>query len=354
MADRPASEKTEQPTAERLRKARREGQVPSSQELPTALMILALVGTATLMAGSLWEWFTTQARHGLMLRRGGPFDVDAVAQMLRDGATDALVALAPFFATAALASVLGSVLVSGLCVSPKALGWKFDRLLPSVGLRALFSPRSGMQLVTALAKLAVLGLIAWSFLHNKLGECMALTSAPPLASVAAIFQMIFGLVARITVALAVIAVIDVIYQRWSWRRSLRMTRQEVKEERRTHEGSPHVKNRVLSIHYAILRKRMLKQVPQADVVVVNPTHVAVALKYDAAKMQAPVALAKGADYLCQKIKEIARKHHIPIVEKPELARTLYETVEVGEAIPETLYVAVAEILATIYRLRRQR
>ena len=354
MAEKPASEKTEEPTAERLRKARREGQVASSQELPTALMILALLLTTLMSASSLWQWFTTQATKGLTLRMTGAFDIATVTHLLREDMADALTALTPFFVSASLASILGSVLVSGLVLSPKALSWKFDRLMPSTGMKSLFSPRSGMQLVMTLAKLAILGMISYWYLHNKLSECMALASVTPLASMTAIFQIIFGLVVRITVALAVIAVLDVIYQKWAWRRMLRMTRQEVKEERRTHEGSPHVKNRVLSIHFAMLRKRMLKQVPQADVIVVNPTHVAVALKYDAASMQAPVAIAKGADYLCQKIKEIARQHHIPILEKPELARTLYETVEVGETIPETLYVAVAEILATIYRMRRGR
>jgi flagellar biosynthesis protein FlhB len=354
MADRSASDRTEAPTPERLRRARQEGQVPHSQELPTALILVALMGALAMTAGNLWQWSTAQAREGLMLHRPASLDIESVTHLLHGGILGLLTILAPFFVLITVASVLGCVLVSGLVVSPKALQWKFDRLLPSTGLQALFSPKSGVQLVVALVKFVVLGTLAYAYLHDKLGDCLALSAVTPLAAATVIFEMVFGLLARVAVALTVIAVLDSLYQRWQWRRNLRMTRQEVKEERRSHEGSPHAKNRILSIHFGMLRKRMLKDVPKADVVVVNPTHVAVALQYDAASMQAPVAVAKGADHLCEKIKELARRHHIPILEKPELARTLYSTVEVGQPIPETLYVAVAEILATIYRLRHAR
>jgi flagellar biosynthesis protein FlhB len=354
MADRSASDKTEEPTAERLRRAKLEGQVPFSQELPTALVLVALLGATAMTSGSLWQWCTAQAREGLMLHRPPTFDIASVTHLLHEGIVGLLTVLAPFFVLISVASVLGCILVSGLMISPKALEWKFERLLPSAGLQGLFSPKSGAQLVAALIKLVVLGVIAYTYLGNKLGECMALSSLTPLAAATSIFDMIFGLLVRVTVAMAVIAVLDVLYQRWQWRRNLRMTHQEVKEERKSHEGSPHTKNRILSMHFGMLRKRMLKNVPTADVIVVNPTHVAVALKYDAASMQAPMVVAKGADLLCAKIKELARKHRIPVVEKPELARTLYGTVEVGQTIPDTLYVAVAEILATIYRLRHAR
>jgi flagellar biosynthesis protein FlhB len=351
MADRSASDKTEAPTAERLRRARQEGQVPFSQELPTALILLALLGAISMSGGSLWQWFSTQTQEGLRLHRPASMDIESVTSLLHNGILGAMAALAPFFILISVASILGCVLVSGLVASPKALEWKFDRLLPSAGLHALFSPKSGVQLVTALIKLVVLGMISYTYLRDKLGECVALSSVTPLAAATSIFGMIFGLLVRVIIALAIIAVLDAFYQRWQWRRNLRMTRQEVKEERRSHEGSPQTKNRMLALHFGMLRKRMLKDTKKADVIIVNPTHVAVALKYDATSMQAPMAVAKGADYLCAKIKEIARQHHIPIIEKPELARTLYSTVEVGQTIPENLYVAVAEILATIYRLR---
>lgn len=354
MADASASEKTEPPTPDRLRKARQEGQVPQSQELPSVLILVALLVAVALTAGNFWQWLTTEVEQGLTIRLHGSLDIDTFFHILKTRGAAAMMAMVPFFLATSAASFLGSVMVSGMTLCPKAVRFDFSRLTPSTGLKQVFSPKSGMALAMTVVKLVVLGAIAWAYLNDKAPLCLAMASATPVGALSMMLQLVFGLLARITIALAVLAVVDVIFQKWQYKRQLRMSKQEVREERRSHDGSPLVKQRMQAVHFAMVRKRMLRQVPQADVVVVNPTHVAVALKYDAATMQAPVALAKGADYLCQKIKEIARKHNIPIVEKPELARTLYETVEVGEAIPETLYVAVAEILATIYRLRRQR
>ena len=353
MADAGASERTEPPTAERLRKARREGQVPQSQELPSVLMLVALLLALALTAADFWQWLTTAVERGVAIRLQGSLDIEAFINLLKTRGAEAMMAMVPFFLATSAASVLGSVMVSGLTLCPKAIRWDFARLTPSSGLKQVFSPKSGMALAMTVVKLVVLGSIAWAYLSDKKLLCLAMASATPVTALSMMLQLAFGLVARITIALAVLAVGDVIYQKWQYKRQLRMTRQEVKEERRSHEGSPQVKHRMQSIHFAMLRKRMLRQVPQADVVVVNPTHVAVALKYDAATMEAPIALAKGADVLCEKIKEIAHKHNVPVVEKPELARALYAGVEVGQPVPEALYVAVAEVLAMILRMRRQ-
>lgn len=353
MADKPASEKTEQPTADRLRKARSKGQVAQSQELPSALMFVALLIVTTFMAPDLWQWFTVQVQEGLSLHRTGPLTEDTFLHLLRDKAAQTMWIMAPFLAATSIASVLGSVLVGGVTMSPEAIKWDLAKLAPSAGLKQVISPQSVMHLVTSLIKLAALVAITVAYLKDKMGLCLALTAATPLAALATSFELIFGLVARITILLAAIALGDVIYQKWQYKRQLRMTRQEVKEERKSHEGSPQVKNRIRSIHFTIMRKRMLRDVPKADVVIVNPTHVAVALKYDAAAMAAPSVLAKGADLMCERIKEIAREHGVPVIERPELARSLYASAEVGQAIPEALYVAVAEVLAMIFRLKRQ-
>jgi flagellar biosynthesis protein FlhB len=183
---------------------------------------------------------------------------------------------------------------------------------------------------------------------------LTLRFAEPAGAIAAIASFLLGLMVRIAVALAVIAIADTLYQRWKYRRDLRMTRQEVKEEVREHELSPQLRGRIKSMQMAMARKRMMQEVPKADVVVTNPTHVAVALRYDAGQMDAPVVIAKGADLLAGRIRDLARTHDVPVVERPQLARTLYATVQVGEAIPEALFVSVAEILAMIYRLRKRR
>jgi flagellar biosynthesis protein FlhB len=352
MADS-ASDRTEAPTAERLRKARREGQVPQSDELPSALMMGALLVVSCLAASELWGWFTTEVTEGLTFRWTGSLNIDSFINLFRDKISAAMWALAPFLGATMAASILGSILVSGASVAPAGIKWNFSALAPSAGLKTLFSLKSAVHMGMSLVKLAVLGTIAWMYLGDKLGLVLALDGVTPMAALAVTFELVFGLVARITIALMVIAVGDVVYQKWQYKRQLRMTREEVREERRSLEGSPMVRGRMRAIHIAMVRKRMLRDVPKANVIVVNPTHVAVALKYDAETMDAPVVLAKGAEKLCEKIKEIARKHNVPIVERPEIARSLYATVEVGQTIPESLYVAVAEILAMILRMRRR-
>ena len=354
MADGSASEKTEQPTPHHLQRARQQGRIPQSQELGTTLMLAALVLASALAAGDLWQFFSTEIAQGLSARFDRGLDVDAVVYLLKTKFAAALTAMAPFFLGGAVASVLGGVLVSGWVISPGAMKMSFARLAPSNALKQIWSPRSLIHLVVSLLKLAILAGLAATYLRDKLPLVLALTNATPLGAMSVTFQVLLGLMTRIIIALAVISLGDVIYQKWQCKRDLRMTRQEVKEERKSHEGSPIVKSHIRSAHFAMVRKRMLRDVPTADVVVTNPTHVAVALKYDAATMQAPRVIAKGAELLCQKIKEIAREHGVPILERPELARTLYATVEIGQAIPEPLYVAVAEVLAMIYRMRKQR
>jgi len=354
MADRPASEKTHPPTAERLRKARREGMIPQSQELPSALILGGLLLAAALAAADLWRWFVLQVHDGLAGRLVDGLSADAFLYLFRTKLTEALWAMAPFMLTAGVGSVLSGVLVGGWQLSPKAIGWKLNRLSPNAGFKQLLSARSAVHVLVALVKLVILVAIIAAYLRDRLGEVLALASATPVGTLAVSVQLVWGLLSRVTIALLAIAAADVLYQKWQYKRQLRMTREEVKEERRSHEASPLVKRRLLTLYFTLVQKRMLRQVPQADVVVTNPTHVAVALKYDAATMDAPTVLAKGADLLCEKIKALAREHGVPIVERPELARTLYASVEVGQTVPEALYVAVAEILATIYRLRGRR
>jgi flagellar biosynthesis protein FlhB len=352
MADS-ASDRTEAPTAERLRKARSQGQVAQSQELPSALMMGALLVVSSLAAADLWHWFTTEVQDGLSLREFDQINIDSFVHLFRDKTAAAMLAIAPFMGGAMVASILGSVLVGGASVAPQGLRWNFAALAPSGGLKTLFSPRSAVHLGVSLVKLVVLSVIAWLYLRDKMGVVLALDNVMPMAALSTMFEMVFGLVARITIALMAIALADVIYQKWQFKHQLRMTREEVRQERKTMEGSAMVRGRMRSIHIAMVRKRMLRDVPKATVVVVNPTHVAVALKYDAPTMDAPLVLAKGADKLCEKIKEIARKHGVPIIERPEIARSLYASVEIGQTIPEALYVAVAEILAMIMRMRKQ-
>lgn len=351
---KPAAEKTEPPTHDRLRKAKREGKVPTSHELPLAMTLGTMVLAVALSASKLWQWFSYQIEQGFAFGAGRRLDIASITEILTGRGAEALTMIAPFMLAAGVASIASGVLVSGWVFAPKALRFNPAAINPVNGLKNLFSTRSLVRLVASILKLAVMVVIVVTYLWGRFDDCLALSWATPMASLTVIMEVIFGLVARFAVAMVVIALLDVLYQRWQHRQDLRMTKQEVKEERRQHELSPEVRGRLRRTQIAIVRKRMLHEVPASDVVITNPTHVAVALKYDAEAMSAPLVTAKGGDYLCERIKEIARAHGVPIVERPELARSIYATVEVGQAIPELLYVAVAEVLAMIYRLRNER
>ncbi len=353
MADSGAN-KTEEPTAHRLRKAKEEGNVPTSQELPLALTLGMLLVALAFSAETLWSWFSNQMVAGFTAAASPGRDLGTMADYLAGKGWAVLALIAPFMVAMAVASIASGLLVSGWVFSPKALQPKPQALNPAEGVKRLFSARSLVRLVLAWVKLAIMAGLTVTYLRGRLPECLALTWASPLAALSVIMEVIFGLVARFVAAMVVISLLDVLYQRWQHRKDLRMTKQEVKDERKQHEASPQVRSRLRRMQIEMVRKRMLHEVPKADVILVNPTHVAVALAYETDAMDAPHVTAKGADYLAERIRDIARAHGVPIVHRPELARTLYRTVDVGEPIPEPLYVAVAEILAMIYRMRRQR
>ncbi len=354
MAEQSAADKTEEPTPERLRKAREEGRLPESKEAPTAIMVLALLLAMTLMVGRLYNWFAGVLGHGLAFVSSQPMENTDLLIACRALGAGALELIAPVFLIAVGASVLSSLVSSGWAIAPSALKVKWDRISPVNGVKNLLSTRSLVRLIVSVVKVTLILLIVSSYLRSKLGEILTLRWASPQATLGAIAHLVLGVAARITVALLAIALIDVLYQRWQYRKQLRMTKQEVKEERKQHEVSPEMRGRIRAVQIEMARKRMLQEIPTADVVVTNPTHVAVAIKYEGATMDAPLVVAKGPDLVAEKIKEIARTHGVPIVQKPELARTIFATVDVGQPIPETLFVAVAEVLAMIYRLGGRR
>lgn len=354
MAEKPAAERTEAPTPERLRKAREEGQVPHSQEVGTALFVALLLVVSTLMAGPIYRWLVESVRTGLSCGTKGSMDIPAFQAVFQDAFFAAGTVILPFLIAAAAMSIFSSVIVSGLSYSPKAMRFNWDRIHPAKGFANLVSLKSLMNMLASLAKLAVLYFIVRHFLAEKQGELASLHWSSPAAALAATMRLLGVLVMRILIGLFAVAGLDWLYQRWQHTRQLRMTRQEVKEERKQYEQSPQTRSRIRGIQITLARKRMLQKVATADVVVTNPTHVAVALRYDSPNMEAPEVVAKGADLLAEKIRELARKHNVPIVQKPALARAIYTTVDAGQPVPESLFFAVAEVLAMIYKLRAER
>ncbi|HEV57276.1 MAG TPA: EscU/YscU/HrcU family type III secretion system export apparatus switch protein [Phycisphaerales bacterium] len=231
---------------------------------------------------------------------------------------------------------------------------RFDQLNPAVVLKNLFSLQSAVKLLVTILKLVFISTIVYLYLRNRLNTLAALQWAWSLDLLGGIARLILGVLIRLCVGLLIIGVADYIFQRWRHTEGLKMSKHEVKEERRSTEGPPEVQRQIRRKQFEAAMRRMLQKVPKANVVLVNPTHVAVALQYDPKTMHAPVVVAKGADHLCEKIKEVARAYGVPIIRRPSLARELYATVDLDRPIPDKLFVAVAEILALIYRLRAQK
>ena len=354
MPEKPAAERTEQPTPKKLEKARKKGQVPRSQELTSVVTLLALIMVMALLSPSLLRWFIVQVKHGM----SGEIDVFAdsksFSNFINAKIVDSMLVVCPIFAALFAGSVLACVAISGLNFAPEAISLKFSQLNPVTGFAKLVNGRSMVKLLVSIFKLIFVSFIVWFYLQSRLNMLASLRWAWSVQILAVIAKIILGLLIRVGIALLAIGLADAFYQKWKYTQDLKMTRQEVKQERKDMEGSPELRSRIRRVQFEMSRKRMLQEVPKASVVLVNPTHVAVALHYDAKTMESPLLVAKGADQLAEKIREIARAHGVPIIRKPDLARTIYSTVQLGGPVPQTLYVAVAEVLAMIYRLRRRK
>ena len=354
MPEKPAAERTEQPTPKKLEKARKKGQVPHSQELTSIVTLLALIMVVALMAPSLLKWSIIQVRHGMSGEIAVFADSISFWNFTKAKIVDSILILCPILAALFAGSILACVAISGLNFAPEAITLKFSQLNPVTGFAKLVNARSIVKLLTSIFKLLFVSLIVWFYLQSRLDMLANLRWAWSGQMLAVIARIILGLLIRVGIALLVIGIADALYQKWKYIQELKMTRQEVKRERKDIDGSPEVKSRIRRLQIEMSKKRMLQEIPTASVVLVNPTHVAVALRYDADTMEAPVLVAKGADQIAEKIREVARAYGVPIIRKPELARTIYSTVKLGGLIPHTLYLAVAEVLAMIYRLRHKK
>lgn len=271
---------------------------------------------------------------------------NGLAQLL----LDTVVIVAPLMGAVVLAGFAANALQVGLVLSGEPLSPKGSRLDPIAGIGRMFSVRSAVELIKGLAKTALIAYMVFAFLKAEYPTVVRLMGADPGQIAAGIGGLMFRMLFRAAIALLVIAAVDYGFQRYQHEKNLRMTKQEVKEDFKRSEGDPLVKSRIRQRQRQMARNRMMQQVPEADVVVTNPTHYAVALKYDADTMTAPVVLAKGQRLVAERIKEIARESKVPMVENVELARALYKSTEVGDEVPAALYLAVAEILAYVYRL----
>jgi len=347
------AEKTEQPTSKRLGEVRDKGQVPQSAELSSIVLIVVLLAMVTFLAPELMNWFSIQMRQGLSCQTDIFSNSGAFMNFINIKIIEVITVLCPFFAALTVGAVVACVAIGGLNFSMGAIRFRLDTLNPAAGLKQLVNARSVVKLLMSILKLLFISIIAWFYLKDKLHVLAAIRWAWSTQILATIAKIILGLMIRVCIALFIIAIADAVYQKWKYLQDLKMTKQETKDERKQSEGPPEAKRRIRRAQLEMAMKRMLQEVPKANVVLVNPTHVAVALRYDTKTMEAPILTAKGADHLAEKIREIARAYGVPIIRRPELARTIYSSVGPGDQIPQRLYVAVAEILALIHRLRNR-
>lgn len=344
-------ERTEQPTAKRLEEARKDGQVPRSIELSTAAVLMVTGGGLRMFGAQAGAALANVMRSALSLSTDQSLDPRLAMPTAGADIVHAFIACAPIFGLTMVAALAAPLALGGWNFSTKALAPDFTRLDPIEGIKRLFSLRGAVELGKAFAKFLVVAGAAFLLLRHQAPRFLALGTEPLQQAIAQAVGLSSDALLIMAGTLCLIAAVDVPWQLYQHHKQLRMSREEIREEMKETDGSPESRMRVRRVQRELLKRRMMHEVPKADVIVTNPTHFAVALRYDESNMRAPRVVAKGADLIAARIREIAAGHSVPVFEAPPLARALYHNVEIGAEIPAALYVAVAQVLTYIYRLK---
>lgn len=352
MADESHLERTEPASPRRLEQAREEGQVARSAELNTFVMLLTGAGGLWLTGEHLYAQLRSVVKSGLTFDADGLASSGQMLEPLGRLAGDALLACAPLLVLLVIAALAAPQLLGGWLFTANALRFDFQRIDPIAGFGRLFSWHALAELAKALAKAALVSAVAVAVLWHYKDPLLELAALPLESAAAQTARLVVASVALIAGALALVAAADVPFQLWRHADNLKMSKEDVRRENRETEGDPHVKAAIRSQQREMARRRMMAEVPKADVIVTNPTHYAVALRYDDSAMRAPRVVAKGADAVAAKIREVGEENRVPVLESPPLARALYRHTEIGDEIPAALYTAVAEVLAYVFQLRR--
>jgi len=352
MAEDSDLERTEPASARKLDQAREQGNVPRSRELATLAVLLASVGVLAIIGLFMFRGLRRVMQNTLAFDVGDVASPAMMGRNLMDAGMDGLLLFLPLAVAVVVAAVAANVIISGWVFSTKAFEFDFAKLNPITGLGRLFSWNSLAELVKALMKGGLIaGVAGWMIWHQREG-ILGLAVEPLDAAMAHFGQITLLTFLAAAAAFGVIVLLDVPFQIWQYHRGLRMTKQEIRQESKEMEGDPQIKARIRSLQREAARRRMMQAVPKADVVVTNPMHFAVALQYQEQKRAAPLVVSKGSQLVAERIKELARENRVPIVEAPPLARALHRHVEVGDPIPDTLFTAVAQVLAYVYQLNR--
>jgi flagellar biosynthetic protein FlhB len=351
MAEESDQERTEAPSPQRLEKAREDGQVPQSRELATFVVLMTGGAALWSMSGGLGQTLSQIVRGGLQFSPAIARDETFVMSQLSSQFFEAALALAPFLGLVVVATLASPLLLRGWLFSTKAIAPQFSRLNPLSGIKRMFSSQGLVELVKSLAKVGLLGVVAVWLIWSNLEAIFSLSMESQAEAIQHMGDLIGKVFMLASGAMIFIVVLDLPYQLWSYFNKLKMSKEQLRQESKESEGDPHVKGRIRAQQREMARRRMMAEIPTADVVVTNPTHYAVALKYTEGKMGAPRVVAKGADAVAAKIRELAAEHKVPLLEAPPLARALFRHTELGDEIPATLYAAVAEVLAYVFQLR---
>ncbi len=351
MAETNNGDRTEEPSQRRLTEARERGQLPRSRELTNFATMIGGSVALLVVGGALGDSLVNIMRRGLTLDPASLADSQSMQRALGQAGGEALMALVPIFAALIGLVLLASVVLGGWNFSPQALMPDFSRLSPAAGLKRMFGFHGFSELGKALLKFMVIGGVCFGVVSNAFSDVLSLGRMAPRAAIGRGAGLMGWSFVWLCASLALIAAVDVPLQLFQFKRALRMSRQELRDEAKETDGRPETKQRIRQMQQTLARRRMMHKVPNADVVIVNPVHFAVALKYDPNNMRAPRVLAKGTDLVAQNIRRIAEESRVPIFESPRLARALYKSTDLNHEIPAGLYLAVAQILSYVFRVR---
>jgi flagellar biosynthetic protein FlhB len=354
MAEETGQEKTEEPTPKRIREAREKGDVPRSKELGATVLLLAAAASALIFGDLVAGRMRGMMASNLSLEREALFDSSMMVAYLARSMFDALLSLSGFFGLVLLAAIVGPIALGGWNFSGESVQPKASRINPLSGLKRMFSLKALVELVKALAKFLLVASIAILVLKVMQPRLLGLGAQDVVPAINDAVDIVIWTFLLISASLILISLLDVPFQLYDYSKKMKMTLQEVKDEMKSTEGKPEVKGRIRQLQCEISQRQMMGKIPEADVVITNPTHYAVALKYDPESGRAPVVLAKGADFVALRIRELAVEHEVPMLSAPPLARALYQHAELDQEIPAGLFKAVAQVLAYVYQLRSYR
>jgi flagellar biosynthetic protein FlhB len=351
MSDQSSQDKTEKASPQKVKKARQEGQIPRAKEFTTAVIFLAVALYFYSQLSNIWQSMTGVFRYNMALTKDDLASPNQMVEQIGQSLAMIIEMLVPMFAVIIIVTIASTLVLGGWMFCPANVLPKLSKLNPLSGIKRMFSTRSLVELIKSTLKVTVIFAVLYGYLDSHLQPLLGMQSLPLNQGVTMIISILFEGLLLMGFALLIFGVIDIPYQRWEHLKELKMTKQELKEEFKNNEGRPEVKQRIRQIQQQFARRKIDKMVPTADVVITNPTHYAVALKYDMSLSEAPFVVAKGVDETAMHIQRIARENQVEIINSPPLTRSIYYTTAIEQAIPSQLYIAVAHILTYVLQLK---